>query len=181
MNPSPPYARIEQTNHSHYMNSPINSYASQRGLTLIELMITLSIAAILLAIGVPSFQRLILDQRLTGSANELLSGLAISRSEAIRLNTRLRFCLSTANLDWTLKDFAATPATLRQGELSGGTTVVANNLGTTPVAGSHCVDFRSDGLPYDKDRGLISNGQISLTQGTLSRTIHIKTGSIYVQ
>ncbi|KAB2924387.1 MAG: prepilin-type N-terminal cleavage/methylation domain-containing protein [Dechloromonas sp.] len=171
----------KRVNHHHYAMNQSPPTSRQRGLTLIELMVTLSIIAILLALGVPSFQRLILDQRLTGSANELLGALASSRSEAIRQNTRLRFCVAPSTLAWTLQDFASTPNVLQQGELASGTVITAVNLGTSPVAGSYCVDFRSDGLPYDKDRGLVSNGQITLTQSTLSRIIHIKTGSIYVQ
>jgi type IV fimbrial biogenesis protein FimT len=55
-----------------------------RGFTLIELMITIAVAAILLSIGVPSFQNIIRENRLATQANELITALNLARSEAIR-------------------------------------------------------------------------------------------------
>jgi type IV fimbrial biogenesis protein FimT len=55
-----------------------------RGFTLIELMITIAVASILLSIGVPSFQNIIRENRLSTQANELITALNMARSEAIR-------------------------------------------------------------------------------------------------
>ncbi|MCA1805453.1 MAG: GspH/FimT family pseudopilin [Xanthomonadaceae bacterium] len=54
------------------------------GFTLIELMVTISIAAILLAIGVPSFQAIIENNRLATQSNELITAVNLARSEAIK-------------------------------------------------------------------------------------------------
>lgn len=56
------------------------------GFTLIELMIVLSIVGITLGIAVPSFQALIASNRLTTSANNLVSALQLAKSEAIKSN-----------------------------------------------------------------------------------------------
>lgn len=55
----------------------------QSGLTLIELMVAVSVLAILLSIGIPSFQSLVAQNRATSAANELQSTLQFARSTAI--------------------------------------------------------------------------------------------------
>lgn len=78
----------------------------QSGTTLLELMLVLSVAAILAAIGIPSLASLVNGNRLTGAANELLASLHLARSEAIKRNSRVVICTSstgtscTASGDW---------------------------------------------------------------------------------
>jgi len=54
------------------------------GFTLIELMVTIAIAAILLAVAIPSFITTIASNRLTANANELVTALNLARSEAVK-------------------------------------------------------------------------------------------------
>lgn len=56
----------------------------QRGFTIIELMITAVIVAILAAIGVPSFNNLILSTRIKNGASDIYGALIFARSEAIK-------------------------------------------------------------------------------------------------
>jgi len=55
-----------------------------RGFTLIELMVTLTVMAIILAIAAPSFSALLASNRLTTQTNELVGALNLARSEAVR-------------------------------------------------------------------------------------------------
>jgi type IV fimbrial biogenesis protein FimT len=54
------------------------------GFTLVELMVTLIVAAILLTIGVPSFLETIRRSRTISQANELVTALNLARSEAVK-------------------------------------------------------------------------------------------------
>lgn len=65
-----------------------------RGFTLLELMITIAVAAILVGLAVPSFQYVINVGRVTAPANELLAGVQVARMEAIRRGTRTVVCRS---------------------------------------------------------------------------------------
>ncbi|MEE9422277.1 MAG: GspH/FimT family pseudopilin [Gammaproteobacteria bacterium] len=53
-----------------------------RGFTLVELMITLALAAILLSIGIPSFQSYMEINRLAAQTNQMVQSLNLARSEA---------------------------------------------------------------------------------------------------
>jgi len=58
-----------------------------RGFTLTELMVKVTIAAILLAIGIPSFRSFILGQRVKTASFDTVYTLTLARSEAIKRNS----------------------------------------------------------------------------------------------
>jgi type IV fimbrial biogenesis protein FimT len=67
---------------------------SQRGFTIIELMITLVVISLLAGVGIPGFRNFILNSRITTQSNDLVGELAIARSEAIKRNTTVVLCRS---------------------------------------------------------------------------------------
>jgi type IV fimbrial biogenesis protein FimT len=62
------------------------------GFYILELMITLSIACILLLAGIPSFQQFTLQQRMKAAISRLHNDLMMGRSEAVLLNTSVVSC-----------------------------------------------------------------------------------------
>lgn len=59
---------------------------SERGFTATELIVTVSVAAILVTLAVPSFNNIIANQRAKTLASALYATLAKTRSEALTLN-----------------------------------------------------------------------------------------------
>ena len=57
---------------------------TSRGFTIMELMITLAIVAILLGIAVPNFKFQMEQGRFTASSNEIITALNFARGEALR-------------------------------------------------------------------------------------------------
>ncbi len=79
----------------------------QPGFTLIELMVTIAIAAILLTIGVPSFQGLFNRNQVATVTNDFMSALNLARSEAAKGGATTQLCMSnnqstcTGNSGWS--------------------------------------------------------------------------------
>lgn len=65
------------------------------GFTLVELMVTVAVLAILLAIATPSFTSIINGNRLASGANELVASVQLARSEAVKRNRSVAICRST--------------------------------------------------------------------------------------
>lgn len=68
----------------------------QRGFSLVELMITVAVLAVLLAIGLPNFQNSMRSNRIATASNELIAALNLTRSEAIRNTRGGAMCPSTS-------------------------------------------------------------------------------------
>lgn len=103
----------------------------QRGLTLIELMVTVVVLAIIASIALPSFASLLARNRVTASANELLATLQFARAESIRSNQPVRLCASVDGLTCAGGDWhrwivrTAAGDVLREGTVSARLRVVA--------------------------------------------------------
>jgi type IV fimbrial biogenesis protein FimT len=73
---------------------------TQRAFTAIELMASIAIVCILLAVGVPSFASLIRRQKLTTTANMLFAAVNLARSEAIHRGRRVDLVPAGTRADW---------------------------------------------------------------------------------
>jgi type IV fimbrial biogenesis protein FimT len=70
----------------------------QQGLTLIELMVTLAMAIILVAVGMPLFSGIVANNRATTQANAVLSAMKLARSEAVKRATDVFVCAAEVDL-----------------------------------------------------------------------------------
>jgi type IV fimbrial biogenesis protein FimT len=124
----------------------------QSGFTLMELMTTVVLAGIVLAMAVPSYSRFVASSRVSDQSGELVSALMFARSEAIRRNATITLCraasdsatdCATANANWgnwIVRTGAGT--VLRRGTFNdfGNTQVVSSTLSNESIA------FGPDGL-----------------------------------
>lgn len=76
----------------------------QQAFTLIELMTTILVLAVLIGLAVPSFQTMIENNRVVTQSEDLATALNYARSEAVRRGTRVSVCASTdgqtCSADW---------------------------------------------------------------------------------
>ena len=70
----------------------------QSGFTLYELMVTLTIAGIVLMVGIPSMGEFRQNSRMTSTANDLHSSFYLARSEAARSKAIITICASADSM-----------------------------------------------------------------------------------
>jgi type IV pilus modification protein PilV len=75
------------------------SMMRQKGYTLIELMTTLAVAAVLISVAMPGMNSFRQNSQLTGTANELISAMHLARNTAVTTNTRVTLCASSNGED----------------------------------------------------------------------------------
>ena len=130
-----------------------------RGFTLLELMVTLAVAAILVTVAIPGFSNLIRNNQATAQANELLTALKIARNEALKRRVRVSVCSRknprtvpescAGNTDWAtgwlvFEDpnnngvFDAGEELIRVGDITAG--------GSTLTATANDISYLTNGL-----------------------------------
>jgi type IV fimbrial biogenesis protein FimT len=139
------------------------SPAVERGFSLIELMIGLTIIGVLMMLGLPSISEWLANSQIRTSSETTLNGLQLARAEAVRRNVSVRFqlvttltntcALSTSGTNWVVSledpttkcniapDDAVSPKTIQvKSSQEGGTNV-------TVAADASALVFNSLGRP----------------------------------
>ena len=70
------------------------------GFTAVELLVTVAIVAILVAVGTPSLNTFVMNTRTRTLGESMTNAMAIARADAVRLNTRVAWNFD--GKDWTV-------------------------------------------------------------------------------
>lgn len=128
-----------------------------RGLTLIELMITVAVLAIGLSLAAPSFTQQIANYRLRSASESIINGLNYARAEAVRRNSPVSFTLDNTGAGWAVAQ--VNPATTLQSRANGESPGVTAASTTT----SRAVTFTATGF--------VDTSGVRLSQINLSTSV----------
>jgi type IV fimbrial biogenesis protein FimT len=156
------------------------------GFTIIELMFAIAIAGILVAIAIPSFRTMIVSNRLTTQANDVVGAITYARSEAISHNNTVTFCRSNLEAStncsgssgawrfWIVRNAAGT--VLRSGSIN----LYGGNISLLSTLANDTMVFSSDGL-VRSGGALITDRTFTVCAANLStdniRTVTVGAGS----
>jgi type IV fimbrial biogenesis protein FimT len=113
--------------------------AAQRGITLVELMITIVIFVILTLMALPTWSTWMASQQVRSVTESVLDGIRVAQTEAIKRNQQVRWVIDTSN-GWKA-ELVSDDSVLREGVFKEGGGKVAF---TTTPSGMDTVVF--DGL-----------------------------------
>jgi type IV fimbrial biogenesis protein FimT len=108
----------------------------QRGLTLVELMVGLAIAAILFVAAIPSFQGYMANSKLREGGNALYAQTLFAQSEAIKRNSVVRLEIDANQIVVTDRSNPDDPVELRTQPFNDGI-----------AAADSSIDFGGEGRP----------------------------------
>jgi type IV fimbrial biogenesis protein FimT len=132
------------------------------GFTLMELMLTLVLGAILMAVAVPMFNGMTANNRLASQSNDFISIVNFARSEAITRNTTVTICRADAETDTDCatddEDWHAWIVRNAAGEVlrSGTVNTFGDLIHVTSDLSDQTISFQSDGLARTAG-GLVSD------------------------
>ncbi|RZI85775.1 MAG: prepilin-type N-terminal cleavage/methylation domain-containing protein [Rubrivivax sp.] len=178
-----------QTN-NHAMHRSIHP-SHQKGMTLIELLMVITISAILLGIAVPSFTQFIAQQTMNGHISALASSFRLARNESLKRGLRVSMCPSS-NSETTTPTCDASASTTRgwatgwlvftdsvapQGEINTGDVVIVaqpalpNSGGIVPGTNGYVVSFYPNGVALGAQGRFVFRSSVDPTSETKSITI----------
>ncbi|SHM06046.1 GspH/FimT family pseudopilin [Rhodanobacter sp. OK091] len=152
-------------------HKPVAARRHASGFTMVELMITVTIAVVLIMIAVPSFKTIILSNKLTTTSNDLILAINSARMEAVKRNAKTQLCSNSASVNTS--DTLGNACTTQTGAvyvLVGGSpataaTVLAGITGITmPIQLSGNVQalrFNGQGLAYAATATAPYNGTVA--------------------
>ena len=154
----------------------------QSGMTLIELVITVSIVAILASIATPSFTSFLRNTEVRGSAESLLQGLQFARLEAVRRNQRVCFDWSGSGTGWVV----STGCAVAPGSVPAGNVIqtspnregsVVSVVAVTPTDGLR-VTFNGFGrvIPNAAGGSSVLRIDVTATGAPMQRRILVSAG-----
>jgi Tfp pilus assembly protein FimT len=144
------------------------SMKSQKGFTLMEALITISIIIIVTTIAVPQFQRMARNGNLRAAARDITGDFANMRERAISENQNFSIVFDQAHNNYTVPGIATpkSPATIA-GEISitgvtfanGGSTLTFRTRGTISPTGTNTITL-ANGLGSTATITLLTAGKI---------------------
>ncbi len=122
------------------MDYNIHMTKNNHGFTLIELIVTLAVLSVLLALGMPQFSSTTANSRLTSAINTLSGDLAFARTEAIKRGAPVTV---TGSSNWATSGW--TVAINVSGTLRISPALIAGSTISTTPANTTAITFNPDG------------------------------------
>ncbi|WP_161937723.1 GspH/FimT family pseudopilin [Aquitalea pelogenes] len=108
----------------------VASRQRQLGFTLVEMMVTVGVGAIMMAVAVPQLRTLVANNKITTEANRIVAGFNYARTEAVRRNQPVYICSANLNTNSMSISGCLSSQTSSKYNWGYGQLVYADNIST---------------------------------------------------
>jgi len=144
---------------------------------MIELMVSIVVMAILVALAMPSFQVMLLNSEVRAAAQSITNGMQRARAEAVARNANVQFVLGTGSswtVDYVIKPVATDPPIDSRLSSEGSAHVTVTALAQDLSTPATTVVFNSMGQVVPNVPWL---AQVDLTAVGASQNLRVEIGA----
>lgn len=163
--------------------SPVRSRErTEAGFSLVELMISVVILAIAMALAMPSFSQWIQNTHIRNAAESLLNGVQRARAEAVSRNVTVTFTVSGDNF-WTVTDTALNQVieSRPRSEIPASVIITVSPAPVPPATAPTTLTFNNLGIRIPNTDASIPIDEIAVDSSALeeddSRDLRITIGA----
>jgi type IV fimbrial biogenesis protein FimT len=140
----------------------LNRHARASGFTLIEMAVTMSVFAIIVALGIPSMKTWIANTKVRAVTDSLQNGLRLAQAESLRRSRQVVFSMTNS----------ATPQAIPVGAVANGTSWAIYTL-PSMAAGTEVPDFIQSGVLSSASANVLinSNGVAAICFNAVGRMV----------
>jgi type IV fimbrial biogenesis protein FimT len=149
------------------------SKSKQRGVSLIELMVGITIVGILFMLAAPSYRTWIQNQQIRAGAESILNGIQLARSSALNNNASARFVLCDVNDTPPTSSWEVLAASATAAAPTASLACAGANPGSNAAAGDIRVQERSgqEGSKFAQV-AVLPIGATAVTFNSLGRVVN---------
>ena len=164
------------------MSAPAQPVARAAGFTLVELIVSIAVVAILMGLGIPSFMQSLRNAEIRNAADAITNGMQRARAEAVSRNANVFFKLSTSTssswtVDYVTKPVSTDPAIDARLSTEGSSNVTITALASDLATAATTATFNNLGQVVVNADGTSTLNRVNLSSTGGNQSLRVTLGA----
>lgn len=158
---------------------PYKAAARAAGFSLVELMISIVVVAILMGLGMPSFIQSLRNAEIRNAADAIANGMQRARAEAVSRNANVYFQLGTGTswtVDYVTKPVSTDPAIDSRLSTGGSSNVTITALASDLVTAATKATFNNLGQVVANADASVTLNRVNLAATGANQSLRVTLG-----